>query len=114
MIGICKVRLADLAKGIGIAGDFDIKGMHGGPRGKVTLRLTVVDASAGHGAGAGQAQRDINDLSKRAYGLEWERDIVGRIARRLGRLALDPELMFGIFSRGTKSCSREDFKYQCL
>lgn len=22
--------------------------------------------------------------------------------------------MFGIFSRGTKSCTKEDFKYQCL
>jgi hypothetical protein len=32
----------------------------------------------------------------------------------LGRLAIDVELMFGVFSRGTRSCTREDFKYCCL
>jgi Ca2+-binding EF-hand superfamily protein len=37
-----------------------------------------------------------------------------RVARKLGRLSLEVELMFGIFSRGSKSCTREDFKYCCL
>lgn len=27
---------------------------------------------------------------------------------------IDVELMFGIFSRGTRTCSFEDFKYCCL
>lgn len=36
------------------------------------------------------------------------------IAGKLGRLSLSTELIFGIFSRGTRACSREDFKYCCL
>jgi len=48
------------------------------------------------------------------YNNQWEQDIILRIATKLGRLSIDVELMFGIFSRGTKSCTKEDFKYQCL
>jgi hypothetical protein len=49
-----------------------------------------------------------------AYTAQWENDIIYRIAQKLGRLSLDVELMFGIFSRGTRSCTLEDFKYCCL
>jgi len=45
---------------------------------------------------------------------EWETDIIMRIARRLAPVDCDIELMFGIFSRGERTCTHEDFKYCCL
>jgi len=114
MIGICKVPLADLAKGIGISGDFEVRGRLGELRGKVTVKISVTDTSASAGPGAAKAQRDDLEAEKGSYGGNWEKDIIARIARKLGRLSMDVELMFGIFSRGTKSCTREDFKYCCL
>jgi hypothetical protein len=49
-----------------------------------------------------------------AYTEQWEQDIIYRIAQKLSKLSLDVELMFGIFSRGMKTCTQEDFKYCCL
>lgn len=37
-----------------------------------------------------------------------------RIAMRLARFPLDVDTMFGIFSRGQNSVSKEDFKYCAL
>ena len=57
MIGICKVPLADLAKGVGISGDFDVRGRLAELRGKVTVKISVTDTSAS-AAGGGKAQKD--------------------------------------------------------
>ena len=46
LIGTCRISLADLAKGIGINGDFDIRGLHNESRGKMTVKITVVDPAA--------------------------------------------------------------------
>jgi len=113
MIGICKLPLADLAKGSGINGDFAIKGLKGEPRGKVTIKISVVDTAAS-GKKQAAAQADIKASQKQSFNSGWERDVVMRVARKLAKLSIDVELMFGIFSRGTKSCTREDFKYCCL
>ena len=114
MIGICKLPLVDLAKGVGINGDFAVKGLQGEPRGKVTVKISVVDPGASSATKQSQAQADIQATQKQAFNSGWEKDVVMRVARKLGRLSIDVELMFGIFSRGTKSCTREDFKYCCL
>ena len=37
-----------------------------------------------------------------------------RIARKLAKFPGSPELLFGIFSRGQKTVTKEDFKYTCL
>lgn len=60
------------------------------------------------------AAADIKSTQKQSFSKDWERDVIMRIARKLGRLSIDVDLMFGIFSRGTKTCTREDFKYCCL
>lgn len=48
------------------------------------------------------------------YNLEWEKDLCYRIARKLGHINTDVGLIFGIFSRGHKTVTNEDFKYCCL
>ena len=48
------------------------------------------------------------------YNKQWEQELVMRIARRLARLPGEVEMMFGVFSRGLKTVSKEDFKYTCL
>jgi len=37
-----------------------------------------------------------------------------RISRKLANINCDIELMFGIFSRGQRTVTKEDFKYCCL
>lgn len=80
----------------------------------MTVKITIVDPSASTASNRAQAQKDIQNAQKQSYTASWEKDIVRRIAAKLGRLAIDVELMFGVFSRGTRSCTREDFKYCCL
>ena len=48
------------------------------------------------------------------YNKEWEEDVVMRIARKLGSLHCDIELIFGIFTQGQRNCTKEDFKHCCL
>jgi len=45
MIGISKIPMKDIAKGVGINAEFDIKGINGKINGKVTVKITVVDPS---------------------------------------------------------------------
>ena len=44
LIGIARVSLADLTKGVGIDGEFDIRGPDGDTRGKAVIKVTVVSA----------------------------------------------------------------------
>ena len=41
-------------------------------------------------------------------------DVINKISKKLCKRNIDVELMFGIFSRGQKLCSFEDFKYCCM
>lgn len=114
MIGICKIPLADMAQGLGIAGEFTIIGTLGEPRGLINLKLTVVNTSGGADKGDSNKLQDARDANIGSYNAKWEQDLIMKIAKKLGGLSIDVELMFGIFSRGLKSCTREDFKYCCL
>jgi hypothetical protein len=40
--------------------------------------------------------------------------LILRIARPLGKLNVEIGLLFGVFSRGLRNCTKEDFKYCCL
>ena len=40
--------------------------------------------------------------------------MIYRIAKKLAKFPGEAELLFGIFSRGHKSVTKEDFKYTCL
>ena len=48
------------------------------------------------------------------YNKQWENELIYRVAKRLARLPGDVEMLFGVFSRGSKSVTKEDFKYTCL
>ena len=48
------------------------------------------------------------------YGKEWENDLIMRIAMKLGKLNCEMSSLFGIFSRGMLTATKEDFKYCCL
>lgn len=49
-----------------------------------------------------------------SYNKQWENDIIHRIATKLAKFPADVELLFGVFSRGQKTVSKEDFKYCCM
>ena len=74
----------------------------------------MIDPSRGTANQQQKMAEDIKGMEKSSFNAGWENDIIMRIARKLGRLSIDVELMFGIFSRGSKICTREDFKYCCL
>ena len=40
--------------------------------------------------------------------------MIGRIAKRVARFQGDVEMLFGIFARGQKTVTKDDFKYTCL
>jgi hypothetical protein len=46
LIGTCAVPLADLAKGISINGDFDVRGLQNESRGKMTVKISVVNPAS--------------------------------------------------------------------
>lgn len=114
LIGISKIPLRDLAKRIGINGDFDILDARGQRAGKVVLKISIVDTSAGTTASMTKTQKELNEMQKMSYTDKWEADIIAKIAKKLSKRSIDVELMFGIFARGAKSCTHEDFKYCCL
>ena len=58
--------------------------------------------------------RVVNEVTELHYGKEWEADLILRIAKPLAKLNVDIALLFGVFSRGMKTCTKEDFKYCCL
>jgi hypothetical protein len=90
--------MADITKGVGIDGEFDIRGadQYGDSKGKAHIKITVVSAQVkGY-----NLSRDMKETQKMAYTVQWEEDIIMRIAQKLSRLSIDVELMFGIFSRG--------------
>jgi len=110
------VPLESLFKGIGISKDFPIKGGASGGenRGICTIKITVVDPSKSMELTKGKMMKDIKSTEKNTYNSQFEKNIIMHIAMRLSKLSIDVELMFGIFSRGQRSCTREDFKYCCL
>jgi hypothetical protein len=46
------------------------------------------------------------------YNQQWEQEIIYKIAGKLAKFPnVDMETMFGVFSSGAKTVSKEDFKY---
>ena len=111
LIGIARIPLGDIPKGVGIDGEFEIRGPDGDSRGKAQIKITIVSAQVDQSQ---NLSKDMQETQKMAYTAQWEKDIIQRIAQKLSKLSIDVELMFGIFSRGMKTCTHEDFKYCCL
>ena len=59
LIGTCRIPLSDLAKGIGINGDFDVRGLSNESRGKMTVKISTVNPSASTAAKRAQTQKEI-------------------------------------------------------
>ena len=55
-----------------------------------------------------------NQVTELHYGKDWENDLIMRIGLKLGRLNCELSSLFGIFSRGMLTATKEDFKYCCL
>lgn len=60
LIGTARVPLADLAKGIGINEDFDVRGLHNEKRGKMTVKISITDPSKSTKAKTAEARKDIS------------------------------------------------------
>jgi hypothetical protein len=110
------VPLADLADGIGIADRFPIKDLSGASAGEARVQITIVDATSGEEFHRKQTEKEIEQERRGTYNDRWEGAIIQKIAAKLSRSrrGIDLDLMFGIFARGSKACTREDFKYCCL
>jgi len=48
------------------------------------------------------------------YNVEWENQLIATIAKTLARINAETALIFGIFSGGHRSVTKEDFKYCVL
>ena len=48
------------------------------------------------------------------YNNVWEQDLIMRIARKLATIGGEVETLFGAFSRGQKTVTKEDFKHTVL
>ncbi len=48
------------------------------------------------------------------YNKQWENEIIYKIAKKLATFPVDIDTIFGVFSRGQKTVSKEDFKYCAL
>ena len=114
LIGKCSIPLKDLAKGMNIDGSFKIEGPKGEARGKLDLAITIVLPKSLTDKKSTKAQGELLVQKELKYTAAWEQDVIMKIARKLSKLSLEVDLLFGVFSRGQKSCTKEDFKYCCL
>jgi len=58
--------------------------------------------------------RVVNDVTELHYRQDWESDLILRISRPISKFNIEIGLLFGIFSGGRTTCTKEDFKYCCL
>jgi hypothetical protein len=114
LIGIARIPLQPLVKNLDIIDNFKIVDFQGVINGSAKIRISVIDPGQGTANQQQKTNADVRAIEMQSFDQGWEKDITMRIARKLGRLSIDVELMFGIFSRGSKICTREDFKYCCL
>ena len=112
MIGTASIPLNGLVSGCSTHEKYQVKAPGSGTVvGDLEVKLAVMDLET-------VRQESLYNVVKAAqelhYNKEWEQDVVMRIARKLSTLNCDIELLFGIFSRGQRSCTKEDFKHCCL
>ncbi|CDW85652.1 protein fantom [Stylonychia lemnae] len=112
MIGSCKIPLGDLVKGSSINDKFSIRNLKKEEVGKLIAKISIIDIDAGFATLASkQLQQQAANLH---YNKLWENEFVYRIAKKIAKFPGDLELLFGIFTRGQKNVTKEDFKYTCL
>jgi len=108
VIGIAKVPLTCLVGGSTIYEEFPVRAVGGNSsdNGKVTVKISVMELEVD------RPRESLNSLTRQLqYNQEWERELIEKIARKLGKLNPDIALLFGIFSGGKRTVTKPDFKY---
>jgi len=108
MIGTVKIPLVDLIKGATIHDKFAVRNAKNENCGQLEVKISIMDLEGG------EAHRQTGKQTLQ-FNKQWENDLVYRIAKKLARFPVESvELLFGIFARGEKTVSKEDFKYGVL
>jgi hypothetical protein len=112
---VSKLPLIDLIKGASIHERYPIRKLGGsGPSvGTVEVKISVIDIDPQGGAPS-LARVSQQAASMMHYNKQWEQEIIQRISKRLARIPGEIDMIFGVFSRGQKTVTKEDFKYSCL
>ena len=84
-------------------------GQTGVPVGTLEIKISVMDMNTD--VPSQSISKITNQLN---YNVEWENHLVATIAKTLARINAETSLIFGIFSRGQRSVTKEDFKYCVL
>lgn len=111
MIGIAKIPLMDLVKGASVHDKIPIRNSKKENCGLLEIKITIMDLDSGFASLVGQNQKNMQSLP---YNKQWENEIVYKICVKLAKFPADIDTIFGIFSRGQKTVSKEDFKYTTL
>lgn len=120
MIGTAVIPLGDLMRGASIHDRFPVRKNPQAPAsesaGTIEVKISIIDLDfmGTQPIGGGGLAKTAAAVSQLHYSLEWQRDLIYRIAKKLARLPGDVEMLFGVFSRGQRTVTKEDFKYTCL
>ena len=101
--------MTDLIKGASIHDRFPIRNNQKENVGLLEAKISIIDIDSG----ISTILQDKN-MTALHYNKTWENDLVYRISKKLARFPGEVEILFGIFARGHKTCTKEDFKYTCL
>jgi hypothetical protein len=119
MIGSALIPLGELVKGASIHDKYPIRKIGGGRNaqesvGTIEVKMSIVDVH--EGGTMSNPNKTSMSISQAAlhYNASWEKDLIYRIAKRLASIPGEVELHFGVFARGQKTVTKEDFKYTCL
>lgn len=109
MIGTAVIPLGELIKGASIHERFPIRNNHKDTVGQLEVKISIIDIDQGFTSLiTGKPQVTLH------YNKQWENELIYRISKKLARFPGDVEMLFGIFSRGQKNVTKEDFKYTVL
>lgn len=110
IIGIARIPLKSIATGASVHDKFPVVAAKSNlPVGSIEVKLSVMDLDA-----IANDSLRTSQTTKLHFNQEWERDMVMKIANKLATLPVEVELIFGIFSSGQRTCTKEDFAYCCL
>jgi hypothetical protein len=84
-------------------------GQTGVPVGTLEIKISVMDMNTDV-----PSQSIAKVTNQLTYNVEWENHLIATIAQTLARINAETSLIFGIFSRGQRSVTKEDFKYCVL
>lgn len=109
MIGTVKIPLASLIQGSSINERFSIRNAQNESVGTLEAKISIIDIDNG-----GFTSFTNNRGTQMHYNKQWENDLIYKISKRLAKFPGEIEMLFGIFSKGQKTVTKEDFKYTLM